>query len=97
MAVPELHVLPPPLLLLVVVVLFRLLVVVVLFRFAHPLTRDSPPDWPILLVPVYFYSYEIVAGVFWIQNTAMLLNTFLWTAVALFFFTLPYSKTLFRR
>lgn len=71
--------------------------VVVLLRFGHPLTRDNPPDWPILLVPIYFYLYEIMAGLVWIHNPAMLLNTFLWTAVGLFFFSLPYTKTLFRR
>lgn len=72
--------------------LVLLVAVGILLRFGHPLTRDNPPDWPLLLVPGYFYLYEIVAGIVWIKNPAMLLNTLLWTAVGLFFFALPYSK-----
>ena len=50
-----------------------------------------------VLLIIYFYLYDVVAGFVWIQNTQMMLNTILWTVVAMACYLLPYSKTIFKR
>ncbi len=74
-----------------------LISILLVFHFARPIKRDNPINWPILLVPIYFFSYELFALVVWIRNPAMALNTIIWLVVGMFFYTLPYSKTIFKR
>ena len=74
-----------------------LISVILVLRFARPIQRDNSINVPVLLVPIYFYLYDVVAGFVWIQNTQMMLNTILWTVVAMACYLLPYSKTIFKR
>lgn len=83
---------------MVIVLGLTLLVAVILvLRFARPVTRDNPVNIPVILVPAYFYLYELMALFVWIRNPLMIVNTVSWLLLGMFCFTLPYSKTIFKR
>ena len=82
---------------LIVLGITLLIAVILVLRFARPVKRDNPLNVPVLLVPTYFYLYEIMALFVWIRNPQMILNTVIWLLLGMFCYTLPYSKTIFKR
>ncbi len=71
--------------------------VILVLRFAPPFKRDNPINVSVLLVPTYFYLYELMALLVWIRNPEMMLNTVVWLLLGMFCYTLSYSKTIFKR
>lgn len=82
---------------LIVLGITVLVSVILVLRFAPPIKRDNPINIPVLLVPTYFYLYELIVLLVWIRNPQMVLNTVVWLLLGMFCYTLPYSKTIFKR
>ncbi len=61
--------------------------------------RDNPVDWPVLALPVFFFSYLTLMVFTAVQNpsTALVINTLVTAVIGLWLYTLPYSKRLFKR
>lgn len=61
--------------------------------------RDNAPDWAVLALPLFFFSY-LTLMVFTAVNapsTLLIINTLLTAVIGLFLYGLPYSRALRRR
>lgn len=68
-----------------------------IWRYARPIKRENPINLPVLLVPLYFYAYAILAILIWIRDPQMLLSTLSWAVLGTICYLLPYSKTISMR
>lgn len=78
----------------VLLVVWVMVAVALVAPYFRSFNRDNPPDWVILALPIFFFSYLTLMVFTAVQNPAagLIVNTLVTAVIGLLLYTSPYSQ-----